>query len=283
MKQNAITVANVLTFVLLEHYTKIRINMKIKFTLIDYIIIILVICAIVFAFIHITTDDSSDLQKTAFDESTVNKIPDTYLKYYKDGFIVNATVEGFNSTNGNRTTLEGTVIWEDDNGGSDVKLLIDTDNGTYLAGLYRNVPEANVYIDHISLQSNGEKYKNLCEIKAQPEKITSLKDLTGKIPSNANYELTTDLSLGDLTAKDAQEITNKLLGKHERLSVKTDDNMDNRLMIKMATQDNLNDADSVLGTVDGVTDEITIRIYDSTDAQIDEIAKNFDIENIRKF
>ena len=283
MKQNAITVANVLTFVLLEHYTKIRINMKIKFTLIDYIIIILVICAIVFAFIHITTDDSSDLQKTAFDESTVNKIPDTYLKYYKDGFIVNATVEGFNSTNGNRTTLEGTVIWEDDNGGNDVKLMIDTDNGTYLAGLYKNVPEADVYIDHISLQSNGEKYKNLCEIKAQPEKITSLKDLTGKIPSNANYELTTDLSLGDLTAKDAQEITNKLLGKHERLSIRTDDNMDNRLMIKMATQDNLNDADSVLGTVDGVTDEITIRIYDSTDAQIDEIAKNFDIENIRKF
>lgn len=283
MKQNAITVANVLTFVLLEHYTKIRINMKIKFTLIDYIIIILIICAIVFAFIHITTDDSSDLQKTAFDESTVNKIPDTYLKYYKDGFIVNATVEGFNSTNGNRTTLEGTVIWEDDNGGNDVKLMIDTDNGTYLVGLYKNVPEADVYIDHISLQSNGEKYKNLYEIKAQPEKITSLKDLTGKIPSNTNYELTTDLSLGDLTAKDAQEITNKLLGKHERLSVKTDDNMDNRLMIKMATQDNLNDADSVLGTVDGVTDEITIRIYDSTDAQIDEIAKNFDIENIRKF
>ena len=283
MKQNAITVANVLTFVRLEHYTKIRINMKIKFTLIDYIIIILVICAIVFAFIHITTDDSSDLQKTAFDESTVNKIPDTYLKYYKDGFIVNATVEGFNSTNGNRTTLDGTVIWEDDNSGNDVKLLMDTDNGTYLVGLYKNVPEADVYIDHISLQSNGEKYKNLCEIKAKPEKITSLKDLTGKIPANANYELTTDLSLDGLTAKDAQEIANKLLGKHERISVKTDNDKDNQLLIKMATQDNLNDADSVLGTVDGVTDEITIRIYDSTDAQIDEIAKNFDIENIRKF
>lgn len=257
--------------------------MKIKFTLIDYIIIILVICAIVFAFIHITTDDSSDLQKTAFDESTINKIPDTYLKYYKDGFIVNATVEGFNSTNGNRTTLDGTVIWEDDNSGNDVKFLMDTDNGTYLVGLYKNVPEADVYIDHISLQSNGEKYKNLCEIKAKPEKITSLKDLTGKIPANANYELTTDLSLDGITAKDAQEIANKLLGKHERISVKTDNDKDNQLLIKMATQDNLNDADSVLGTVDGVTDEITIRIYDSTDAQIDEIAKNFDIENIRKF
>ena len=257
--------------------------MKIKFTWIDYIIIILVVCAIAFAFIHITTGDSSDLKKTAFDESTVNKIPDTYLKYYKDGFIVNATVEGFNSTNGNRTTLNGTAIWEDDNGGNGVKLLIDSNNQTYLVGLYRTVPNADIYIDHISLQSNGEKYKNLCEIKAKPEKITSLKDLTGKIPANANYELTTDLSLDGLTAKDAQEIANKLLGKHERISVKTDNDKDNQLLIKMATQDNLNDADSVLGTVDGVTDEITIRIYDSSDAQIDEIAKNFDIENIRKF
>ncbi|MBQ9161006.1 MAG: adhesin, partial [Methanobrevibacter sp.] len=89
-----------------------------KFTIIDYIIIILVVCAVAFAFIHITTDDSSDLQKTAFDESTVNKIPDTYLKYYKDGFIVKSTVDGFNSTNGERVTLTGDVVWQDDDGGS---------------------------------------------------------------------------------------------------------------------------------------------------------------------
>lgn len=132
--------------------------MKIKFTLVDYIIIILVICAIIFAFIHITTDDSSDLQKTAFDESTVNKIPDTYLKYYKDGFITKATLDGFNSTNGERVTVNGDVIWEDDDGGSDVKLLIKSDNGTYLTGLYRYNPNSDIYIDHISLESNGEKY-----------------------------------------------------------------------------------------------------------------------------
>ena len=56
--------------------------MKIKFTVIDYIIIILVIVAIVFAFMHITSDDSVKTEKIAFDESTINKIPDTYLKYY---------------------------------------------------------------------------------------------------------------------------------------------------------------------------------------------------------
>ena len=126
--------------------------MKIKFTLIDYFIIILVIFAVVFAFIHITTDDSSDLQKTAFDESTVKKIPDTYLKYYKDGYIVKATVEGYNSTTGNKTTLNGTVNWEDDNGGNGVKLLLDSNNQTYLVRtVYRTVANADVYIDPISL------------------------------------------------------------------------------------------------------------------------------------
>jgi hypothetical protein len=258
--------------------------MKLKFTLIDYIIIILVICAVAFAFIHITTDDSSDLQKTAFDESTVNKIPDTYLKYYKDGFIVKATVEGFNSTNGERTTLYGNVVWQDDNGGNNVKLLVDSNGKTYLIGLYRTVPEADIYIDHISLESNGEKYKNLCEIKVKPVEITSIKDLTSKIPDNANYELTTDLSLDDITAKDMQKITNKLSGKDKRTSIKTDtSDMDNQLLIRKATEDNLNDADSVLGTVNGATGEITIRVYDCSDAVINEISKNFDVINIRKF
>lgn len=34
-----------------------------KFTIIDYIIIIIVIGAILFAFIHITSDDTSNIQK----------------------------------------------------------------------------------------------------------------------------------------------------------------------------------------------------------------------------
>lgn len=256
--------------------------MKIKFTLIDYIIIILVICAIVFAFIHITTDDSSDLQKTAFDESTVNKIPDTYLKYYKDGFIVKATVEGFNASNGNSTTLNGTVIWEDDNGGNGVKLLINSNDENYLVGLYRTVPEADIYIDHISLESNGEKYKNLCEIKVKPEQITSIKDLTKNIPDDTNYEISTTLSLDSVSANDMQKISNKLSSHSKRQSIKTSD-YDNELTIKRATKEDLNDADSVLGSISAVTNEISIRIYDCSDSQINEISKNFDVMNIRNF
>ena len=256
--------------------------MKIKFTWIDYIIIILVICAIAFAFIHITTDDSSDLKKTAFDESTVNKIPDTYLKYYKDGFIVNATVEGFNSTNGNRTTLNGTVIWEDDNGGNGVKLLIDSNNQTYLVGLYRTVPNADIYIDHISLQSNGEKYKNLCEIKVKPVEINSLKDLTSKLPDDAKYEISTEIGVDSLNANDSQKIANQILSNGKRESIRAV-HADNNLLIKKATKENLNDANSILGNINGATEDITIRIYDCQDSQIKEISKNFNVTNIRNF
>lgn len=256
--------------------------MKLKFTIIDYIIIILVICAVIFAFIHITTDDSSDLKKTAFDESTVNKIPDTYLKYYKDGYIIKANVEGYNATDGNRTTLNGTVVWEDDNGGNGVKLLIDSNNKTYLVGLYRTVPNADVYIDHISLESNGEKYKNLYEFKVKPVEITSIKDLTNKLPDDGNYEITTTLSVDSLSSKDLQKISSKILNDSKRESIKSSD-YENELSIKKATKQNLEDADSVLGNIDAASYEITIRLYDATESQINEINKNFDVINMRTF
>ncbi len=256
--------------------------MKLKFTIIDYIIIILVICAVIFAFIHITTDDSSDLKKTAFDESTVNKIPDTYLKYYKDGYIIKANVEGYNATDGNRTTLNGTVVWEDDNGGNGVKLLIDSNNKTYLVGLYRTVPNADIYIDHISLESNGEKYKNLYEFKVKPVEITSIKDLTSKLPDDGNYEITTTLSVDSLSSKDLQKISSKIVTDSKRESIKSSD-YDNELAIKKATKQNLEDADAILGNIDAASYEITIRLYDATESQINEINKNFDVINMRTF
>ncbi len=254
-----------------------------KFTIIDYIIIILVICAVIFAFIHITTDDSSDLQKTAFDESTVNKIPDTYLKYYKDGFIVNATVDGFNSTNGEQVTLSGNVIWMDDEGNANVKLLIQSNNSNYTAGLYRYNPQSDIYIDHISLETNGEKYKNLTELTLKPKDISSLNDLISKIDGDANFEISTVVSLDSINAQKMQEIAN-VLAESGRPSIKVSgQDMDNQLIITKATSQNIKDADSILGNVHGVTDKITIRVYNSTEKQIDSIKDNFEVINIRNF
>ncbi len=258
--------------------------MKIKFTLIDYLIIILVICAIVFAFVHIASDDSSNLEKTAFDESTLGKIPDTYLKYYREGYVVKSTVEGFNSTNGEPVTINGTVVWEDDNSGNDLKLLIESGKETYLAGLYKNVPNADIYIDHVSLESDGEKYKDLCEVKIKPEEISTLKDLTDKIPAGTNYELSTTIALDSVNSKDMQKVTNKLLENDGRISIKTaNSDIDNQIIIVKATKEDLTDVDSILGNINALTDEITIRIYNCTDDQLYEINKNFEVNKIRNF
>ena len=59
-----------------------------KLTIVDYIIIIAVICAVVFAFIHITTDDSNDTKTSSYDSSTMNKIVENYLKLYLEGNVV---------------------------------------------------------------------------------------------------------------------------------------------------------------------------------------------------
>lgn len=256
--------------------------MKEKFTLIDYLILVLVICAIAFAFIHITTDDSSNIQKTAFDASTVNKIPETYYNYYKDGLIVKATVDGFNASTGEEVSVNGTVKWIGDKDGSDVKILIEDNTTSYLAGLYKNVPEADIYINKLSLETDGSKYPNLVEIKANPEKITSINDLNKNL-SDAEFEITTMISIDSIDQTKIQEMINKFNSKDKRTSITSDSENENKLLLENANGQNLNDANSIIGNVNGVTDEITIRIYDCSDSQLNQIKDNYDVTNIRKF
>lgn len=256
--------------------------MKEKFTLIDYLILVLVICAIAFAFIHITTDDSSNIQKTAFDASTVNKIPETYYNYYKDGLIVKATVDGFNASTGEEVSVNGTVKWIGDKDGSDVKILIEDNTTSYLAGLYKNVPEADIYINKLSLETDGSKYPNLVEIKANPEKITSINDLNKNL-SDAEFEITTMISLDSIDQTKIQEMINKFNSKDKRTSITSVSENGNKLLLENANEQNLNDANSIIGNINGVTDEITIRIYDCSDSQLNQIKDNYDVTNIRKF
>ena len=253
-----------------------------KFTIIDYIIIILIICAIAFAFIHITTDDSSDIQKTAFDASTINKIPDTYSDYYKNGNIVKATVVGLNSSNNKEVTLNGTVTWIGDDGGSDVSILIDSDNGTYLAGLYKNVPNADIYIDTISLESDGSKYNNLVEFKISPEKINSLNDLCKNL-TDCDCDITTTVTVDSVDTIKLQEIANKLNSNDKRLSIKASTSPDNQIIITKATVKDINTGSSILGNINGVTDQITIRVYNCSDNQLETIKNNYDVTNIKNF
>jgi len=255
--------------------------MKIKFTLIDYLIIILVICAVIFAFIHITTDDSSNIQKTAFDASTLSKLPETYLNYYKDGYIVKASVDGFNSTNGEKTTLNGTVKWVDE--GSSVKVLIESGNETYLTGLYKNVQNADIYIDTISIETDGSVYDNLTEFKIKPQNITSLNDLRKNL-TNSNYEISTTISVDSISSEKIQEIENILYLHSKRIAIKTlATEIDYQLVISKADKQTLDDGNSVLGNINGITDPISIRVYNCSDSDIENIKNNYEVINIRTF
>ena len=78
--------------------------------------------------------------------------------------------------------------------------------------------------------------------------ISSLKELTNKLPDGANYDITTTLSVDSLNSKDLQKITNKILEHSKRESIKTSD-YDNEIILKKASKENLKDADSVLGNI----------------------------------
>lgn len=254
--------------------------MKKRFTLIDYLIIILVIGAVAFAFIHITSDDSSNIQKTAFDSSTLNKLPETYLNYYKDGHVIKATVEGFNSSTGEEVTINGTVKWVDE--GSSVRILIETSNGTYLCGLYKNTPFADIYLKTISIETDGSVYPNLYEFKIKPMNITSLNDLNKNL-SNSNYEISTTITFDSLDSTKIQEIENRILSDNKRISIKSTNELSNQIVLSKATDKNLKDGNSILGSINGVTDKITLRIYNCSQSDVDNVKNNYEVTNIRQF
>lgn len=255
--------------------------MKFKFTIIDYIIIILVICAIAFAFIHITSDDSSNLQKTAFDASTINKLPETYLNYYKDGYIVKSTVNGVNSTNGEEVTLNGTVKWVDESNA--VKVLIESNNETYLTGLYKNTPNADIYLDRISLETDSSVYENLTEFKIKPQKLTSLNDLNKNLTGD-DWEISTSVSLDSIDSNKIREIENKINDHNKRPSIRTTNTeLINQIILSKADKQNIEDGNSILGNINGLTDDITLRIYNCSDAELNNVKNNYEVTNIRTF
>ena len=259
-------------------------NMKKRFTLVDYAIIILVICAIVFAFIHVTSNDDTVNEKTSYDSSTLNKIAEKYLTYYRQGYIVNTTVHGYNSTDGKPVTLSGNIKWLDDDRGSNVKALVNSNGNDYIVGLYNHVPNADVYINSMTLEMNGEKYKNLTEIKINPKNITSINDLISGISNDTDYEITTIVTTDSVESMQIQEISNILFEKDGRISIKgSNSGLTNQIIIVRATGSELSGVNNILSNFSGITNEITIRIYNCSDNDIDNIKNNYNVTNIQKF
>lgn len=259
-------------------------NMKKRFTLVDYAIIILVICAIVFAFIHVTSNDDTVNEKTSYDSSTLNKIAEKYLTYYRQGYTVNTTVHGYNSTDGKPVTLSGNIKWLDDDRGSNVKALVNSNGSDFIVGLYNHVPNADVYINSMTLEINGEKYKNLTEIKVNPKNITSINDLISGISNDTDYEITTIVTTDSVESMKIQEISNILFQKDGRISIKgSNSGLTNQIFLVRATGSELSEVNNILSNFNGISNEITIRIYNCSDNDIDHIKNNYNVTNIQKF
>jgi hypothetical protein len=258
--------------------------MKKKFTIVDYAIIILIICGIVFAFVHISSKDEAVNEKTSYDSSTLNKIAEKYLTYYRQGYIVNTTIHGYNSTDGKEVTLSGNIKWLDDDKGSNVKALVNSNGTDYIVGLYNHVPNADIYINSMTLEINGEKYSNLTEIKVTPKNITSINDLFSDISNDTDYEITTTISLDSLESSKIQEIVNTLFKNDGRISFKgSNSGLTDQISLVRATNDELTQINNILGNFNGITSEITIRIYNCSDNDINNIKSNYNVTNIQKF
>ncbi len=195
-----------------------------------------------------------------------------------------ATVKGTNATNGEEVTVNGTVEWLDDNGGTNVKVLIDSENKPYLLGLYKSIPEADIYIKTLSIETNGTKYDNLVEFNIKPMNITSLNDLVSKIPNGTDYEISTEISTKSIDSTKMQEISNVLNSKDKRESIRCQDiGTNSKLKIIKSTDENIKDGNSVLGNFNGITDDITIRVYNCSDSQMNAIKNSYDVLSIRNF
>ncbi len=249
-------------------------NLK-GFTIIDILIIICVIAAIGFAIFHVASDNSDNVISTSFDSSTNNKILEKYLDYYKDGKIIKSKVAGTNSTSGKEVEIEGNVNWVGEDGDGNVKILLERNGEKILAGLYKDAPDADIYYDKISLETTGEKYSDLKDIKIQAMTINSIEDLVSNIPKDTKYEISTDLSISSLDNLDYQNLCNKLKSNKKQSIVLNQNGK--TLNINRADQTDMNLANSVLGEFDGQTSEITLRVYNCSDNTLKSIKDNYKV------
>lgn len=251
-----------------------------KFNIIDWIIIIGIILAACFAFVYISHDDNNT-ESTSIDSTTYSKIGQKYSEYYLEGDIITTTIIGHNATNGEKVTITGRVIWEDDDSGARPKLLVDTGDAQYYAAFYNDVKTADIYIDQLTLEKNGSTYNNTVDITISPEQINTLSQLNDGIPENTSYEITTTIATDHQDSQTYQELKNQLYENHLRISIKpTNLAIQDKLEIIRATAEDLELGSNILGQINGYTEPIIIRIYNCNNETLETIMNNYNVTNI---
>ena len=231
-----------------------------KITIIDILIIICIIGAVGFAIYHMTDDDSSKASATSFDYSTNPKILETYLDYYKDGKVVTSEIVGTDAKTGEKVELNRRVLWvgEDENG--KVNVVLDDNGKPLLAGFYIDVPNADLLIDSISLETNGDTYKNLKDITVSPKEINNLNELINEIPNGTPCEISTSISIENFDSVKYQKLLNAL-NENKKPCIVLRNSQINTLEINRANKADLEIASEILGDFNGQTSQIRLRTY----------------------
>ena len=235
-------------------------NLLNKLTIIDLLIIICVIGAAGFAIYHMADDDSSTASATSFDYSTTPKILETYLDYYKNGNEVTSTIVGTDASTGEKLELSGNVLWLGESEKEKVNVLIDSNGKEMLAGFYKDVPNADIFIDSISLESNGDTYNNIKDISVAPKEINNLNDLISEIPNGTQCEISTVIAMDSLDSVKYQKLLNALYD-NKKPCIVLKDSQNNVLEINRANKTDLEIASKILGDFNGQTGQIQIRTY----------------------
>ena len=145
-----------------------------------------------------------------------------------------------------------------------------------------------------------QEFEKLMELtaKLKRERFTSdYKPLQGRAigmifaKSSTRTRVSFEVGIGELggqalylDAGKMQELENSINIHSKRLAIKTTNTeFENQLIITKADKQTLDDGNSVLGNVSGVTDTITIRIYNCSDSDMQNIKNNYDVTNIRNF
>lgn len=230
-----------------------------KITIIDILIIICIIGAAGFAIYHMEDDDSLNASATSFDYSTNSKILKTYLDYYKNGNVVTSTIVGTDARTREKVELNGKVLWLGESENEKINVLLDNNGKPLLAGFYKDVPNADLFIDSISLESNGDTYKNVKDISVAPKEIGNINDLISEMPNGSHCEISTSIAINNLDGVKYQKLLNALYDNKKPCIVMNAET--NVLEINRANKTDLKTASEILGDFNGQTSQIKIRTY----------------------
>lgn len=250
-----------------------------RVTIVDILIIIVIIGAIAFAFINSGSNENK-IQIESFDASTMNKFVEKYLDKYKEGKIISTTINGYNTSSGKVEEFKGRVVWANDKYGKDVKVLVDVNGNLVLIGLYKDTENTDIYLNRITLETNGDKYSNITEITITPMNLTNLNDIIAKVPNNMTYEISGIVSIKSQESTIYQSVLNTLMKNGKRISIENNGYNNDQIELIQAQKEEIELSSPLFGNINGKTGIIKLRIYNASIKDINIIKSSYNIENI---